>query len=228
MTMDNVVPLHRDAHHEALLLMPWYVTGALEGDERSRLEAHLEACAECRDALAFERRLASETAALPADASGVEAAWAAVRQRLDAPARSRSRPRSAPSWRGRATHLARAAAPWIGWAVAAQFVLALGVRALMPSMLAPQPAVSGATYHALAASQAPVAADVAVIFRPEARVADIRRLLLASHARLTDGPTAAGVWLLSVPPTERAEALARLRGDAGVERAEALDPATGP
>lgn len=33
------------------LLVPWYVNGTLEADERARLEAHLETCGRCRDLL---------------------------------------------------------------------------------------------------------------------------------------------------------------------------------
>ncbi len=39
-------------------LLPWYAGGALDADERSRLEVHLEGCAECREELAQTLNLA--------------------------------------------------------------------------------------------------------------------------------------------------------------------------
>jgi predicted anti-sigma-YlaC factor YlaD len=213
--MSNVVPIHRDAHREALSLLPWYVNGALTEDERVAIDAHLEACADCRAELEFERRIAAEIAALPIDA---EPAWAAMEQRLEAPAKRRAKPM------GRRTmRTAKAALPWIGWALAAQILLLLGMRATLPAPKAAAPP----TYRALASASASTGANVALIFRPRTTEVEIQAILRANNGRVVDGPTAADAWLVAVPPATRSKAIQNLRLRPAVVTAEPLDP-TGP
>lgn len=217
--MDNVVPIHRDAHREALRLLPWFVSGALADEEKALVEAHLAACAECRAELALERRLAGEVAALPSEA---EPAWAAMAQRLDAPARPRTKARKGHGFHAaQALRIARTAPPWLGWAVAAQILLLIGVRALT---LSPTPVPANPVYHALASPAGRPAANIAVIFRPRTTEADVRRILEASHARVADGPTVAGAWLLTTPPGGRVLALQSLQRSSAVLTAEPIDP----
>ena len=64
-----------------------------------------------------------------------------------------------------------------------------------------------------------------VVFRPDARESDMRRLLEHSDARLVDGPTAANAYVLRIPDAERTKALSQLRNDAAVVLAEPLDAA---
>ena len=40
-------------HKEVSLLLPWYVNGSLSTSERERVQAHLDACADCRDEAAL-------------------------------------------------------------------------------------------------------------------------------------------------------------------------------
>ena len=211
--MDNVVPIHRDAHREALRLLPWFINGALPDDERAMVDAHLVACAECRAELALERRLAAEVAALPSEA---EPAWADMARRLDAPARSRTKARN-----GQVLRAARMALPWLGWAVAAQILLLIGARALSPP---PAPVPASPVYHALATPTVRPAANIAVIFRSRTTEVDVRAILEASHARVADGPTAAGAWLLATPPGGREVALRSLRARPEVLTAQPVDP----
>lgn len=208
--MDNVIPMHRDAHRDALLLLPWYVSGALDETEQSRIEAHLAECAECRAELALERRLSTEIVALPTEA---EPAWEAMQRRIAAPAPRRTKP----ARRNPARQAAKAALPWIGWAVAAGALLVVGLQAALPPRPTP-------VYHTLAAAPVRAEADVAVIFKPQTTEADIQSVLTASHARVTGGPTAADAWLLNVPAQERDTAVRRLRASPDVLTAEPLDP----
>jgi hypothetical protein len=67
--------------------------------------------------------------------------------------------------------------------------------------------------------------NVIVVFRPDVRESEMRRLLKGSEARLVDGPTAANAYVLRVPQAERAAALSQLRNDAAVVLAEPLDAA---
>ncbi|HWD66694.1 MAG TPA: zf-HC2 domain-containing protein [Caulobacteraceae bacterium] len=208
--MDNVVPMHRDAHREALLLLPWHVSGALDEAEQARVEAHLADCAECRAELALERRLATEVVAMSPQS---EPAWEAMRRRLAQPARRRTRP----ARRNPARHAAKIALPWLGWAVAAGVMMILGVQAVLPPRPAP-------VYHALAAAPDHAGVNVAVIFKPQTTVAEIHSILDASQARVADGPTATDAWLLNIPMQERDAAVRRLRASPDVLAAEPLDP----
>ncbi|HEY1879285.1 MAG TPA: zf-HC2 domain-containing protein [Caulobacteraceae bacterium] len=208
--MDNVVPMHRDAHREALLLLPWHVSGVLDGPDQAQLEAHLADCAECRAELALERRLATEVIDLPAD---MAPAWAAMEQRLVASAPRRTKP----ARRNQVQQAAKSALPWLGWAVAAGVLMVVGLQAILPPRPAP-------VYHALAAAPDRASVDVAVIFKSQTTEADIQSVLYASHARVADGPTAANAWLLSVPAQERDAAVGRLRSSPEVLTAEPLDP----
>ena len=46
-----------NCRHPARMMLPWAVTGRLEGDDAQQFREHLADCAECRAALEEERRL---------------------------------------------------------------------------------------------------------------------------------------------------------------------------
>ena len=60
-------------------------------------------------------------------------------------------------------------------------------------------------------------------FRPEASERELRQALQDSDARLVDGPTVTGAYLLHVPAAQQAEALRHLRAHAAVVLAESLE-----
>ncbi len=219
-------PLHESdgaRHQETQSLLPWYVTGQLDVSDRAQVEAHLAECAQCQDDLGLERRMKAAFIDLPV---GVEHGWTTLqrRLRLGRPEatrgagirdRLRSARREAARQAGRGW---RGGAPRLGWALAGVQILALSVIGV--SMLSgPRPA----RYHALGASPAPAAGNVVVMFRPETREKNLRETIEAGHARLVDGPTAAGAWVLHVPASERAAALATLRGRPDIVLAEPID-----
>lgn len=199
---------------EAELLLPWYATGQLDGDEHARVAAHLAGCASCREALRVERRMAEAVGDL---AEPGEHGWEGMRARLtEAPVPLP--PQVAPRPRVRSRRFdARA----MRWTIAAQAaaIAALAFTAVLPTRRDEAP------YRVL--SDAPAAAapagNVLAMFRPEASEAALRALLRDAHARLVDGPTAANAYLLEVPGAERPAALARLRRDPLVTMAEPMD-----
>jgi len=85
-----------------------------------------------------------------------------------------------------------------------------------------------ARYHALSAPPPNLSGNVVVIFRPDASEDRIRHALIASDARLVDGPTAADAYVLHVPAAERAQALAALRARSEIVLAEPIDPSGRP
>ena len=215
--MGHIISLHEDPHREVEALLPWYLAGALDAEEHTRVEAHLGDCQACRAELAYERRLKSEVAALPTD---VEHGWARLHRRLD------MRPRRAESfgWLARAGRAWRAGPTWLGWALAAQ----AGLIAAFGLLVAPvSPPAPSAPYHALSAAAPSAPGNVVVIFRPETSERILRETLRASHARLVDGPTASDAYVLAVPAAARASILTSLRARSDIILAEPIN-AGGP
>jgi anti-sigma factor RsiW len=193
----------RRVHVRVHELLPWYVAGTLEPDELAEVQAHLPGCAECRAEVEFQRRLDAQVDELPLD---VDVSWARMRGRLQ------------PSGRfSAAWSRVRAAAPWAGWAAAACLALAVAAPVLQPrSPPGEYQALSGPT------AAAP-SGNLVVMFQPETPERDLRAAVQTTGARLVDGPTAAGGWVLSVPAADRDAAVRSLRARPEVVLAEPLE-----
>jgi len=208
-------------HMDAQQLLPWLANGTLADPERTRVQAHLEACAECRAELSLLHTLrgAGEGGVPGCDVDG---ALARLMPQLDAPAvlpapSATGNPATVPrTWRNR---LAANDRHWLRTGVALQFcvIVALGIL-LAKSPAAPE-SRSG-DYRVLAATPA-ARTGLVVSFTPDTPERELRRILHASGARVVGGPTATGVWLLE---TEAAPAsvLTRLRAEPAVTLAESL------
>ena len=220
----HIIPLRGDPHQRIQSLLPWFVTERLDTAERIEVEAHLSTCPECRAEERLERRLAAEVAAMPMD---VEQSWARLRARLERPPvmPAARLGRLAAAWRDLGRSL-RGGPPWMGWAMAAQAL----VMVLLLGVVWPRQGPAGAradhapAYHALSAAPSPRPGNVVVMFRPDTSERDLRSALVADQARLVDGPTAAGAYVLSVPAARRGAVLAALRQRPGVAMAEPIDP----
>ncbi len=209
----RIIPLHGDLHEDVNALLPWYVTGRIEDEDRERVEAHLAGCAQCQADLAAERRLQALVAEMPEAVGDVDAAWdrfelqPPMARETDAPKTLRQQWRQSPGW--------------MRWAVAAQLALLAFAGAWM---VRPAPKAEPA-YHVLGAAPESSAANVVVVFRPDIHESDLRQVLRDNHARLVDGPTASDAYMLHVASAERATALTRLRGNHAVVLAEPVDAA---
>lgn len=202
-------------HNEAEVLLPWYVTDRLDAAERTIVETHLAECEACRAALASERALAGLVKAAPVREPSADAGWAALSRRIATPPPVR---RAAPRpWQ----RLARAAARprTLGWAVAAQFLLVLGLAGALVAERRPD------AYRALGDGTEARAGNALVMFEPDVSESRLRGALQASHARLVDGPTVANAYVVELPRAELTPGLARLRRTPGVTMAEPIDQA---
>ncbi len=210
--MGRIIPLNGDEHREFQLLLPWFMNGTLESAEHARIEAQLTGCQECQSELEFERHLAVELSGL---SDGAERGWSRVRRRLRLEGRrsDTSTPHDvmnpAPRTGGR----------WMGWAIAAQFILLLLASAALILPLE-QPA----RYQTLESAPPVETGNMVVIFRPDTTEAELRQMLNTSNARLVGGPTVAGAYMLQVPKANRQAALSVLRESPTIVLAEPIDP----
>ena len=193
-------------HMEAQQLLPWLANGTLHEPELSRMQAHLEVCADCRAELALLHTLRATGPAATPDFD-VDGALARLMPQLDAPA-----PVSR-TWRDRFAANDNA---WLRAGLAAQFFVIVALGAL----LARAPAAPGGDYRALAAAPG-VRTGMVVSFRPDTPERTLRRILHASGARVVGGPTATGAWLIDTDG-EPATVAARLRAEPAVTLAESL------
>jgi hypothetical protein len=200
-----------DAHDEAEELLPWYATGQLEAADHARLEAHFASCARCQRKLGLERLLVDRVRAFAPD---VESGWARLRNRIETRSARRSRIAVAAGelWQ----FVSR---PVVAAVATAQVAfLALGAWLVQP--------LSQPAFVALGSAQTAASANIIVMFRPDAREAELRAAIEASGASLVGGPTDADAYLLHVPPGAREAALTRLGADRNVTLAQPIDGPT--
>jgi anti-sigma factor RsiW len=204
------------AHQAMQELLPWFAAGTLGVAEARQVQAHLHACAACRQELAWHKRLLETDSPLPAGLDA-ERALARLMPQLDA----RATPAPARTlWQRLRSRLD--GTRWQGWAIGAQ----LAVIALLVAQLLPQQQ-GGASYHALGRGAA-VTPDLLVVFRADARLQDLRQLLQSHGAQIVGGPTVTGSYLLDVAPERQAALLAALRADPAVELAEPMTAGVRP
>jgi anti-sigma factor RsiW len=205
--MAEVFPLRPSEHDAVQQLLPWHVNGTLTAGESTRVEAHLAQCEECRGDLATERVLAREVALLPLD---VDEGWQAMSLRLGE-ARGGNHVRHVP--------LLRRPVPagWaVGGAIAASLALTLAATSLQ------RPAASGHTFQTLGSPGADATGQVVVLFRPDTTEQQMRTILDAERARVIDGPTAAGAYVLRLDGRDAGEAIEALRRSSQIILAEPI------
>ena len=112
------------AHRQAWDLIPWIVNGSAPETERQAVQAHLEACADCRQELEFQRQLQAAMAVQSTAELDMRDSWQRLRSRLDTAAQPDAAVRSG---HRRARGIGNA---WTPWLVAAMVVQAIGLGAL--------------------------------------------------------------------------------------------------
>lgn len=210
--MGNLLHLP-DAHGQAQMLLPWRVNGTLEPGEAAVLEAHFAECEECREDLAANFALRWPYAGMPVEHEPARPALlGALGAGLASPADS-SRAffkRRIASGSGRAARAAVTAAA----AVALVLVVA--------------PSQRDDDYRLLSSDSAEAAGNAIVLFSPDTAERDLRAAVEGVGARLVDGPTVSGAYVVHVPEDGRSAALERLRELPHVILAEPVDGSDGP
>lgn len=211
----RIVDLLSAPHLATEALLPWLLNDTLTSAERSEVEAHLRSCAQCRAELAQQKQLQlhySDTAT-PDPALDIDAAFARLLPRLDdQPVRSPRRP----LW-------ARQPVSWWQLGLAVQMGVILALSSALLLQLKPTTQNEDApAYRGLAATAQRATGDALVVFEPNASEAQVRATLQRAGARIVDGPTAAGAFVVRFDDDPTAAMLASLRSDPAIVRVESL------
>lgn len=206
---DRILQFEGSAHAQADRLLPWLVNGTLQDNDLALVQQHLAECVTCQREVDWLRSLQAacvrDTAPAPPSAHSLRH----LRRRLATTTDGGRR-----GWGRRQ--------PWLGWVIAAQAVLVLALGMALVRIDRP----AAATYHTLSVTVR--ASDrLVVMFDPQLSEAQMRRLLRASDARVVDGPTDAGAWVISVPSARTLTVREALRAAPGVTLVENLSPGGG-
>jgi anti-sigma-K factor RskA len=190
------------------LLLPWYINGTLEAEERRQVEAYLERNSDARDEVALLRELRQQVKDEKIEHSPGELGLQRLKREIK---QAGAQPDGADRMTGRTVTVASF---WRPLAVAA--CLAVVVQAGVMVGLGGWPGSDVEIASGTAGLTAPV---LQVTFEPGATEQEIRDVLQSAGASIADGPTALGVYnlrLVDAGTTTVDEALATLRARADV------------
>lgn len=222
----------RETVHEAATLLPWYLNGTLAPAESRAVEDHLATCVGCREEAERGRALRGVVAATvdarPAPPSNL---FALVLSRIEHSKAASARVASVKTpWWGRVAagvfefvpaRLAPAAALVV-------IILQFGALAVLGTMTYRAPRHPEVITQSGPDGRRPSAGTVRlrIAFDDKAPEREIRGLLQRLDARIVDGPTAAGFYIVEAPATTAAgRAIDDLRGRTDLIRyAEELPP----
>ena len=220
--MSNLTQSHRQAWET----IPWILNGSASEAETRSAQEHLRLCADCREALAFERRLRDAMVQPQANLSAAEQSWQSLCARLDSSQTGQKNRRETNPMPVRKR--ASVGGP-IRWLAAAVIVEALALGAIVTASWinrAERQPVSA--YRTLSRSDSTnVTPTIRVVLASGMTLEQFRVLLNSAHLQVVAGPGEAGVW--SLAPAEDATivatevALRELRGSPQVRFAEPID-----
>lgn len=215
-------------HPEAVAML-FYLNGTLEPDEALAVERHLAECGACREERArCERLRAGVNEAVAASPGPPPELFARVRARIaesEAPGRVRAAPLRELRERWRSA-LGEVLSPRLALAAAALLIaLQLGLLAGVGTLAYLSGQRDAVTLSGPSATPgAERALRLRVAFDDTASASAIRALLEPLDARIVDGPSAAGFWVLEVPKSvDPATASARIQASPLVRFAERIE-----
>jgi hypothetical protein len=229
------------SHEQVWHMIPWYVNGRAENEQREQIEAHVRVCNECRnevmaqrqilDAIANDKRIDSvpgvafqrlweritkEESGAPEGAKSLDVQGSAAAARAE-----RAREPHLPTRSGRitgepASRRVRAGA-LTHWLAAAVIVEAIGITVLSIVLRSQEGVEPPTAQFRTLTSPTPAAArgDIRAVFSPEVPISELQRLLEQSGLQIVAGPTEAGVYTLASTATA-AETSSATRRDAAL------------
>jgi hypothetical protein len=204
----RIIKFEGSVHAEADRLLPWYINGTLEEDERVQLEQHLAECAQCQREAAWLRMLQEDFAE---QAQQDDASPQRRHPRHHAATRSGARPAGLTRKRRER---------WLAWLAAMQAVAILALGVIMFR-------AQHAPYRTLSAPGGKGALLV-VAFDPRTTEAQMRELMRSDDARIVGGPTESGVYILRVADEREAATRKALLASPQVRLVEELGSGANP
>lgn len=196
-------------HERIWGLVPWFVSGRLSNEDALQVEAHIVTCEVCRDECALQAQIHDAIRDENSVAFASEASYRKLADRIEVS--------------GHRKYLGgRPLVPLLAAALALESValIAWGSWAWLRQDTAP------ASYVTLSSAEeaAPVAEGslVHVVFASQSTLENVQNLLQSIDGRLVDGPTASGVYTISLRSARgsKGRRLEALRGSAWVRFAE--------
>jgi hypothetical protein len=192
-------------------MLPFYVNGTLSAEDRAAVEAYLQAHPEAQSELRwFESLQAKVREDVPPVSSEVGLERAMQRIRAEGPAPKGARPAAQPGFgeRLRQFFASLVPQPVLKPALAAALAV-VAVQAVVIGNLVSERSDDSTTLRAMRPGTGPVEHGpyLKLNFKPDAREADIRLLLVQMQGSLAAGPGQLGDYYVRVPEAQ-AEALA--------------------
>ena len=209
--------MNPESRHQAVNeLLPWHATQALSLDERLMVEEHLKDCQQCREELAFLRKVGGATKEYATEIPPVPDMLPKTLAAIDKWEEARAPVR--PGWLARLLDqfwnppipLARAV-------LAVQLALIIGLTSPLIFTRSVEPSFSTLSGVGVSTS----GARLTVIFRPDTTEEAMRRAVLDLNGSIVSGPSALGVYIVELPledsDTEEIDtAIEQLRNDSTV------------
>lgn len=215
--MDNDA---RGLHRQAWDLIPWVVNGSASDGEVQLVAAHVARCPDCRDELAFHRRLhagiSGDLAEPPSAEKALARLWAGI---------ERAEGESAGVDHGAAPPVAPRREGRTRWLAAAVVVQAIGLGALGGAMGWQTWARHDPGYETLTQPAVDTSATIRLVVSPELRLGELRAMLARNGlvvAQTSADGAILGVAVVAGSSSSREERLASLRAEAGVLLAEPI------
>ena len=207
----RVLKFEGSVHAQADRLLPWWVNGTLEDEEREQVAHHLAECVQCQREVQWLRTLQAEVTSETTASTDTPRAMQRLRRRMRS-AKAPSAPSPATPRRGWGRR-----DRWLAWVVAAQAVIVVGLGGVV---MHNHQAVG--QYRTLSSPDSRGALLV-VTFDPQMTESQMRELVRSNETRIVGGPTEAGAYLLSVSPDRANRVRDNLRAAHGVTLAERMD-----
>jgi len=210
------------AHEEISALLPWYLNGTIGEHDRQRIDAHLRACAACREDLLQESRVHQAVAA----ESGVEYMPAASLKRLQARLDGLGGEAAVPdatAESARRRQPIRRSMPWRGWMAASIVAMSVALGAILADQWIQFRARELSFNYHTVTTTVPRAPEevIRAVFSPTITLVELQAILDEAQLRIISGPTEAGVYSLAAKSGRPvSSSLALLRRHAAVRFAE--------
>jgi len=185
------------AHQEISLLLPWYINNSLHRDEIKKVENHLKVCLTCRRELATLHKLAAAVQQEGTIDSAAQASFSQLKKQIHSSNKviQEKAPKvvALPVQRKRYGNFKFLPRPAL--ALAAVLLLSLLIPRFIDTGNSPMH-----EYRTLSNAENPAISQntIRVIFSSDTKQLQINEILASVHGQIVDGPTAQGVYTVSI------------------------------